>query len=255
MLMAFLSFKSMGAPTNALQMWEQTLYHVPHALRTGFGELANHYDYSLEHPIIGLGQGSRGSVAAVCAMTTILLRAFERLGHGSTFCDPAQTTFYKAIAKIFIDDASNFANNFLRWLQHSVDQEEITHLLQRDAQTWERLLHTSGGKLRPDKCLYYILHWSFDEEGRATPSLPTEDLHLTLSTGTSTKDHTIVHYPHHKAHRTLGVYLSTDFQTATALHIQRTKVLTYSSHPTLPRQSLPLQDVAGSGISPASFPN
>jgi hypothetical protein len=60
MLMAFLSFKSLGAPTNALQMWEQTLYHVRHELRTGFGESENHYDYSAEHPIIGPGQGSRG---------------------------------------------------------------------------------------------------------------------------------------------------------------------------------------------------
>jgi hypothetical protein len=229
MLFVFLCFIALGAPPRPLKMWEQTLYHVRHVLRTGFGESAEHYDYSLATPIIGPGQGSRGGVAAVCAMTTILLRAFDRLGHGSTFCDPSQQTFYKAIAKMYIDDASNFANKFLHWLQQSADQEEVTSLLQQDAQTWERLLHTSGGKLRPDKCLYYILHWTFDDEGHATPSLPDEDLQLTLSTGTATADHTIDHYPHHKAHRTLGVYLSTDFQTTTALGIQRQKVLTYAA--------------------------
>jgi hypothetical protein len=91
MLMAFLAFKSLGAPIKPLQMWEQTLYHVRHELRTGFGTSEKYYDYSETHPIIGPGQGSRGGVAAVCVMTTILLRAFERLGHGSTFCDPTQT--------------------------------------------------------------------------------------------------------------------------------------------------------------------
>jgi hypothetical protein len=72
MLMAFMAFKSLGAPTKPLQMWEQTLYHVQHVLRTGFGEAETYYNYSQTSPIIGPGQGSRGGVAAVCAMTTIL---------------------------------------------------------------------------------------------------------------------------------------------------------------------------------------
>jgi hypothetical protein len=67
-----------------------------------------------------------------------------------------------------------------------------------------------------------MLHWMFDDEGRATPNFPDEDPQLTVSTGTSTVSHTIHHFPHHKAHKTLGVYLSTDFQTSTALqHLQR----------------------------------
>jgi hypothetical protein len=229
MLMAFLAFKSLGAPHKPLQMWERTLYHVRHVLRTGFGESETYYDYSTASPIIGPGQGSRGGVAAVCAMTTILLRTFDRIGHGSTFCDPTQTSSYAAISKMFIDDASNFVNNFIRWLHLSSDQEEVTTLLQHDAQIWERLLHTSGGKLRPDKCLYYILHWMFDEEGRATPSLPTEDMLLQLSIGNLEDEHTIRHLPHHSAHRTLGVYLSTDFQTSKGLSILATKVLNYTS--------------------------
>jgi endonuclease/exonuclease/phosphatase family metal-dependent hydrolase len=228
MLMAFMSFKSLGAPSKPLQMWEQTLCHVRHSLRTGFGESENYYDYSEATPIIGPGQGSRGGVAAVCVMTTILLRAFERLGHGSTFCDPTQTFLYKAISKMFIDDASNYVNKFLRWLHLPADQEDVTELLQTDAQIWERLLHTSGGKLRPDKCLYYILHWMFDDKGRATPSSPDDDLQLTLSTGTSATSHTIKHVPPQTAHKTLGVHLSTTFQTTTALQQLQTKVLHYS---------------------------
>jgi hypothetical protein len=63
MRMAFLSFKAMGAPTKPLQMWEQTLYHIRHELRTGYGESTGSYSYTPASPIFGPGQGSRGGVA------------------------------------------------------------------------------------------------------------------------------------------------------------------------------------------------
>ena len=152
-------------------------------------------------------------------MTTILLRAFAKQGHGSTFCTPGQSTFYKGMSQMFIDDATNYVNKFIHWLHVPSDQLEITNILGLDAQTWERLLHTSGGKLRPDKCLYYILAWLFDEEGRASLESPSDECQLTLTSGTGDETHQIEHYPHHTAHRTLGVYLAPDFQTTTALTI------------------------------------
>jgi hypothetical protein len=162
-------------------------------------------------------------------MTTILLRAFDRLGHGSTFCDPAQSTFVKTISKMFIDDASNFVNNFLQGLHFPTDQIDLTRLLTDDAQIWERLLHTSGGKLRPDKCLYYLILWLFDEEGRATMELPEDDIQLSITTGQSPDPQYIEHYPSHQAHRTLGVYVAPNFQTDKALQILQQKVLQYTT--------------------------
>jgi hypothetical protein len=230
MLMAFMAFKAMGAPSGPLRMWEQTLYNVQHELRTGYGESDGSYTYTASTPIFGPGQGSRGGVAAVCAMTTFLLRAFDKMGHGASFCSPAQSNFYKGISKMYIDDASNYVNLFLRWLHIPTDQLHVTDILQGDAQTWERLLHTSGGKLRPDKCLYYILTWLFDEEGHASLATPDEEGHLSLTAGDSNdQEHPIEQYPYNKAHRTLGVYLAPDFQTTTALQILRHKVDRYAT--------------------------
>jgi hypothetical protein len=118
----------MGAPPKPLQMWEQTLYHIRHELRTGYGESTGSYSYTAASPIFGPGQGSRGRVAAVCAMTTILLRAFN-------CCDPSQTKFVKTISKMFIDDASNFVNNFLQGLHFPTNQIDLTSLLSEDAQS------------------------------------------------------------------------------------------------------------------------
>jgi hypothetical protein len=40
--------------------------------------------------------------------------------------------------------------------------------LHNDAQIWERLLWTSGGKLALDKCQFYIVYWKFDVDGAGT---------------------------------------------------------------------------------------
>jgi hypothetical protein len=53
--------------------------------------------------------------------------------------------------------------------------------------SWERLLWTSGGLLNLSKCLYYVVSWTFDSEGRASMT-PASDIHppITLSSGDST---------------------------------------------------------------------
>jgi hypothetical protein len=43
---------------------------------------------------------------------------------------------------------------------------ELANNLQADAQHWEKLLFTSGGKLELSKCFFYnIMHWEFTDDG------------------------------------------------------------------------------------------
>jgi hypothetical protein len=72
---AFLCFKALRAPDKPLQMWEAALYNVIHGIRTGYGESQGTYQYTDASPIIGPGQGSRGRVATICALSTILMHA------------------------------------------------------------------------------------------------------------------------------------------------------------------------------------
>jgi hypothetical protein len=94
--------------------------------------------------------------------------AFNKMGHGSCFCDPTQEQFYECIAQMYFADETNYMNEFISWLHSPADQLEVVDKLQKDAQIWEQLLHTSGGALRTEKCLYYALTWDFDEYGKAT---------------------------------------------------------------------------------------
>jgi hypothetical protein len=90
-------------------------------------------------------------------------------------------------------------------------------MLQHDSQTWERLLlWTSGGLLNLSKCLYYILTWSFDSEGRAT-MVPADDIHpsLRLTSGDDPTNAAVNHFNYDEAHTYLGDSLAPDLQMKT----------------------------------------
>jgi hypothetical protein len=94
---------------------------------------------------------------APAGTSSLLIEGMDTLCHGLSFCNPSQSRRYTTTTKMFIDDASNCANNFLSWLHQQPDVADVVTMLQHDSQTWERLLWTSGGLLNLSKCLYYIL--------------------------------------------------------------------------------------------------
>jgi hypothetical protein len=214
---ALACFRSSGAPMGPLRMWEQTLYHIVHQVKTVYGLSEASYQYSDASPTIGPGQGSRGGPAACSTTTSPLLEAMDKLCHGVQFLDPSQSRSYTATANMFVDDASNSTNQFLRWLHESPDPPDVVSLLQHDAQTWERLLYTSGGLLNITKCLYYISCWKFDSEGLPSP-VPKLDIQppLTLTSGVSTDPTPVPHHNFDEAHRYLGDWLSVNMQMTTA---------------------------------------
>jgi hypothetical protein len=89
-------------------------------------------------------------------------------------------------------------------------------MLQHDSQTWERLLWTSGGLLILTKCLYYVVAWDFDSEGR-DKMMPAVDSYppLKLTSGDNPTLSAIEHFNHDKAHRYLGDWLATNMQMKT----------------------------------------
>jgi hypothetical protein len=135
-----------------------------------------YYSYSDASPIHGPGLGSKGDPASCSTATSLLIEGMDTLCNGLSFCNPSQSRQYTTTTNMFIDDASNCANNCLSWLHQQPDVADVVTMLQHDSQTWERLLWTSGGLLNLSKCLYYILTWCFDSEGRAT-MVPATDIH------------------------------------------------------------------------------
>jgi hypothetical protein len=147
----------------------------------------------------------------------------DTLCHGLSFCNPSQSLHnpsqslqYTTTTNMFINDASNCANDFLSWLHQTPALHDVVDMLQQDSQTWERLHWTSGGLLNLSKWLYYILAWCFDSEGRAT-MVPATDIHpsLRLTSGNDPNRAAINHFNYETAHTYLGDSLAPNLQMRT----------------------------------------
>jgi hypothetical protein len=161
-------YHSTGAPLGPLRMWEKVLYNAIHKVKTGFGLSKGGYAFTPESPIYGPGQGSRGGPGSCSPMTSVLIDGMPRLCHGLQCTDPGQQLEHTATVSMFVDDASNSTDNFLSWLHQAPNLEDLVEMTRHDSQMWERFLWTSGDLLNLVKCVYYILSWNFDAEGRAS---------------------------------------------------------------------------------------
>jgi hypothetical protein len=210
-------FSTYGAPMGPLRMWEQTLYHIVHWVKTAYGISKGSYKFELDAAIHRRGQGSTGGTASCSTMTSPLIKGMDRLSSGLVVSDPAQWIQHQSTVKMFVDDASNATGRFLDWLHTQPDADELCAMLQHDAHTWERLLWTSGGLLNLTKCLYYLSYWQFDCEGRATLTTKTELPQLYLTSGDNMTLLPVDQYNFDETHTYLGNAMAPNLTMAPAL--------------------------------------
>jgi hypothetical protein len=87
--------------------------------------------------------------------------------------------------------------------------ENLIARLQNVAQTWEHLLHLSGGKLNLSKCSWYILRWDWCNDRPILRKALPSDPQLLLSQGTQTAKVPIPQItPETSSSKMLGVQLN-----------------------------------------------
>jgi hypothetical protein len=77
--------------------------------------------------------------------------------------------------------------------------------LEKEGQTWEHYCGTTGGKLELSKCLYYLLFYTFDDDGTLHGKANMEGT-SNLTSGLSPVQNPIDHRDNSQAHRTLGIW-------------------------------------------------
>ena len=217
MEMALTCFRNGGANHNVVKMWESTLQNAHHHIKTAYGTSHKCHKNTIQNPIIGPGQGSRGAVSACAVTTSIAIKAYEKLATGFTGANPRKTVSYSSKIKMFVDDASKYTNLFMRWIQTMPTITEVTQQLTSEAQIWERCLWTLGGLLRLKKCLYYILYWKFDSEGKAYLAVPSREQIVKIQSSESSKSTRIKQYEPTTDHETLGHLISPSLDPSTAI--------------------------------------
>jgi hypothetical protein len=198
-----------GVPQSMCMMAAMSLLAAEYSIKTKYGVSTGTYSSTDDHPTHGPGQGSRMAPALWLIICCLLFDAMTTLCHGAEFCNPSQTVSHKRIGDGFVDDVTNFRNfGLAAMLAHDYGPVELASALQQEAQTWERLLYSTGGQLELTKCLYYLM--IFDSKPDGTPTLRKAadmgtDL-ISMTTGKSATTTEIEHRDCSKAHRTLGLH-------------------------------------------------
>jgi hypothetical protein len=147
----------MGVPVGPLRLQEDVLLNVIHYLKTAFGITMDSYTSDSIFRIFGVGQGSKAGLISWARVSSILFQIQEHLGHGATFSCPDHLIQHARHSDGFVDDTTGYFCNQLPWLHQPPSPIELFSGLRRDAQTWERLLWSSGGLLEIGKCRYYAI--------------------------------------------------------------------------------------------------
>jgi hypothetical protein len=111
------------------------VYHIMHQVKTAYDTTEASYCYTPDSPIIGPGQGSRRGPAGCSTInTSSLIECMDKLCHGISFTDPLHAIHYKSTVSMFIDDAWNATNSFLKWFHEPPSDDNVLSMLQHNAQ-------------------------------------------------------------------------------------------------------------------------
>ena len=203
--LAMLAAKKCGMPSHAVRSHSDALLFMQYAVKTVYGISETTYKGTVFEPLFGSGQGSGASPSAWLTLVVILLQTLDRLVPDRiNFSCPRRELTHARLSDAFVDDTYlGFTS-----ASQSLSFESMVAKLQIIGQTWEHLLHLSGGKLNLSKCSWYILRWEWDK-GRPVirPMHPT-DPSIQLQQGSSSEKTTIQRSALDEPHRMLGVLLN-----------------------------------------------
>ena len=100
-------------------------------------------------------------------ISCLLLKCMKTKAQGVYFADPQFQIEVEKTSSGFVDDITHFTNSFRRSLSDEDNIEDLATATSTTAQWWEALLFATGGKLELQKCFFYLMYWTFNEEGEA----------------------------------------------------------------------------------------
>ena len=129
---ASISYQAFGVPTPMTSMMRSWLQTMTFYLRMGFGKSKETYGGSLDDRIMGLGQGSGGAPPGFTGVSTLMIQACQKLGHGLEMQSAWSSMLFKLAAIIFVDDSDLLH----RALSQSTTVEDFMHIVQRAINDW-----------------------------------------------------------------------------------------------------------------------
>jgi hypothetical protein len=199
---ASLVFRSFGTPQAATTAMLRTIQDMKFFLRTSFGDSRNCAGSVIDVKTQGLCQGNGAAPAGWAVVSIVILNAHKKAGHGATFLCPMSLIRNNLAAVLFVDDTDVIHLDMTR----VEDEYEVLNGLQRSVTSWGNLLIATGGSLKPSKCFYHIISFSWKADGTWVydKNEDKEDLQLYIPLPNNEMA-PIQHCGVDEAHKTLGM--------------------------------------------------
>ena len=196
-----LIIQAFGMPVEAVGSMLKSIQDMKFFLRTAYGDSETATGSQIEIKTQGLCQGNGAAPAGWAVVSIVILTAHKKKGHGMKLLCPISKGSGHVAAILYVDDTDVIHLN----LEEEESATTAHYKLQESVLSWGRLLIATGGALKPSKCFYHLLSFSFDEKGIWKYAENHTDelfqLVIPLPDGTLAE---IEHLPASTAHKTLG---------------------------------------------------
>ena len=149
--------RRIGLSKNAALTMSRALISMKRFVATKFGQSKKFICTKSNRVLYGVGQGSGGGPGVWLTHSTVLFNILEEAGiiphfhsvDGKLQCHSGGTGF--------VDDVSLIVQS----KSNSTKIAPLMKILTHNAQTWEQMLHVSGGKLELIKCFWCLILWKW----------------------------------------------------------------------------------------------
>ena len=200
--------RRVGLEKNASLTMSKTLHKMRRFVGTKFGQSKQFIRTNTQRVLYGIGQGSGGGPGVWLTHSTVLFNILDKEGVIPHFKSPDNKIECCTGGTGFVDDVSLIAQS----RHNSIRIKPLMKNLKKNAQTWEKSLHISGGKLELVKCFWYLILWKWVSGNPVLTKTKDQPIKLRLKQSESRgkRETTIKRIDIDEAHKVLGVRISAD---------------------------------------------
>ena len=158
---ASLVFQALGIKKEACESIFTTIQDMKFFLRTGYGDSKEYASATGEIKTQGMCQGNGAAPAGWTVDSIVMINAHKRKGHGLHLRAPITNKTIHLAGALFVDDMDVEHLD----LNKSETRDEAHQALQNSIINWGHLLIATGGALKPAKCFFHIISFSWKPDG------------------------------------------------------------------------------------------
>jgi hypothetical protein len=198
-----------GLPKKIAKLHHQTFTQIQYNFKHKLGISLSSHSHNKPAPVYGVGQGACGAPVRWGFVCDALIKVYKSLGIDAVIISSLSKLITNQKIAAFVDDTVDADDTVLLCILHKQMSHCIQTFLQSDAQLWERLFFTSGGKLEIPKCNFTIIDWYYDNFGRATLE-NTQHENLKVKCSETNLEMQIPFLPTNKSYKYVGVQIAFD---------------------------------------------